>query len=201
MGPSLSRRPPVGPAGPDHTRELQPSCFDACGPIDRDHCPDRPGRRAAGTAGTAASGPAGINKKLIRGVQLELLHPEVVNRDCSHCIRFVYEEEGPLIGQVKMWRGQPLERPPGTVPLCRREGCRCPKGSPENPVVLSPRNRQAFQFHMECRLTGRWPEDALVIERGVLLEQLLRDVDQIQQMKLLTIAGPLKGPNRSGPWR
>lgn len=120
-------------------------------------------------------------------MQLELLHPEVAFRNCDDCIKYVFEEEGPLIGQIKMWRGQPLERPPGTVPLCRREGCKCPKGTPEKPVKLSQRNRQFWQYFKKCKLTGRWPEDDWCLTLATALQDALEEVEQVRRIQVAQI--------------
>jgi hypothetical protein len=114
-------------------------------------------------------------------VQIEILHPDLVYRDCDHCQRFFYEEDGPDKGKVRLDRnGEPLDRPPGTSPPCRRsQGC--PKGTPENQRVLTDYNRKAWDFHKRCKLTGRWPDDELVIQRGVLLEDVLSHIREVQE--------------------
>jgi len=119
-------------------------------------------------------------------VWLQEMHPEVANRDCNDCIKYVYEEDGPQNGERKTWRGQPLERPPGTVPLCRREGCKCPKGTPENPVTLTAASQKALLFYRRCKLTGQWPDDEIVMEYSIALEELMQGIKQQRMADSIT---------------
>lgn len=122
-------------------------------------------------------------------MQLVLLHDYVAHRDCQDCIRNFYEEDGPNKGQLRIGKdGNPEPRPKGTKPPCRRTGCSCPKGSPENPITLSERNWQAWAFYKRCKLTGRWPDDPIVLEFGVLLEDVLERVREVRQSRLMLTA-------------
>lgn len=130
-----------------------------------------------------------------------LQHPEVAFRDCQHCLRFVYEEDGPNVGRLRIGRdGNPEPRPRGTYAPCRRPSGSCPKGTPENPIILSERNWQAWDFYKRCKLTGRWPDDPIVLEMGVLLDELLERVRDARMAKLvatgarLAVANALAGP-------
>lgn len=122
-------------------------------------------------------------------MQLVLLHPEVAFRDCEHCLKFFYEEDGPNVGKVRIGKDdQPEPRPRGTKPPCRRPDCRCPKGTPENPIELSNRNWKAWEHYRRCKLTGRWPEDEIVLQMGVLLDEVLERVRDTRMLKTITAA-------------
>ncbi|WP_437187864.1 hypothetical protein SH668x_001275 [Planctomicrobium sp. SH668] len=116
-----------------------------------------------------------------------LLHPEVAYRNCEHCLNYVYSEEGVDRGQLKFGRdGEPLRRPRGTSAPCRREGHACPKGTPEVPKTLSKRNRAAWMHFRKCKLTGNWPDDELVIERALALEDVLEEIQAIKEFRMIS---------------
>jgi hypothetical protein len=98
-------------------------------------------------------------------VILELLHPQVARRDCNHCQLYQYNED---TGRVEQWRGRPLRRVRGQPPPCRTpQGC--PKGSPEESRQLTRRNEQAYDHYLQCRATGRFPDDPLVARNAAII--------------------------------
>ncbi len=67
----------------------------------------------------------------------------------------------------------------------------CPKGTPENPKSLSPKNEQAYQHYRECRAVGVWGDDPIVRQNAAVIRSLedmrkRRDEMEFQQF-LVTI--------------
>lgn len=119
-----------------------------------------------------------------------MLHPEVAFRDCQTCLKFAHHESGENFGEVaKDRRGEPLERPPGTYPPCHenRPNDSCPKGRFDNPTEVTPQTWKAFQFHRECKMTGDWPDDRIVRENGIQIEELLDLSRSKRQAELLAL--------------
>jgi hypothetical protein len=136
-------------------------------------------------------------------VQLILLHPEVADRVCQHCLDFAYNDE---TGEVELGRDGEPERRPKTIPApCRRFDGRgkpvnggCPKGTPEEPRSLSPKNAMAYQHWRECRAIGEFPRDASglvdawVRKNATIIQDVedgVREVREIEfRQTLLTLA-------------
>lgn len=105
---------------------------------------------------------------------LPVLHPAVADRDCVLCQKYQYNEE---TGQVER-RANGSYRPRATPPRCRtKRGC--PKGTPENPKTLWPRNRQAYEFYLECRATGNFPADPFVAETARLIADAQEEAREV----------------------
>lgn len=116
-----------------------------------------------------------------------LLHPEVAFRDCRHCLEFFYEESGPNNGQVRVGKdGHPEPRPPGTQAPCLRIETGCPKGTAEEPIQLTEANWKLWQFYKRCKLTGQWPDDELLLDFSVALQEIEEGVREIKQLRFLT---------------
>lgn len=108
------------------------------------------------------------------GVALELYHPRIAARDCGHCQKFHYDEETgePVrderatgaLGEGGMW----YRRSPAP---CRLERG-CPKGTPEDPLSLSQKNRRAYEHYQECKATGNFPEDAIVARNAGIIRRI-----------------------------
>ena len=88
--------------------------------------------------------------------------PQVANRDCDHCKKWMYDE---TTGKVEMTRNErglriiPVERhgpPPCELP----QGC--PKGSPDSGLELSSKNWRAYFHYRQCRAVGVFPNDDIV---------------------------------------
>jgi hypothetical protein len=84
-----------------------------------------------------------------------------------------YDEE---TGKIVEFNGRPQKRPPKKLPLCRDKTKGCPKGSPEKPLVLTPRNREAFRHWRECRAVGKFPDDPLVYLHADILQSVADQV-------------------------
>lgn len=80
-----------------------------------------------------------------------------------------------------------LVRPPGNRPDCETK-IGCPKGHWSDPAVMRPEDWQAWSHFQRCRLTGRWPEDAIVIERGVALVNLEEELRLERETQLALLA-------------
>lgn len=120
-------------------------------------------------------------------------NPEVYYRDCNHCLEFLYDEE---TGKPAEYHGELIKRPVGRPAECRRGCGGCPKGTPEKQNVLSWRNQRALKLHRMCKLTGRWPSDRLVIERGILIEELeeiFKAEDELARLAAVTGARMTRG--------
>lgn len=119
-------------------------------------------------------------KKLLAGVQLMLLHPQVALRDCNHCQRFMYDEE---TGKVKIWgaTGKPLPRA-GRPPCAykNRDGTtRCPKGTPTAGKTLTPQNLLAYHHYQECKAVFRFPNDPIVRRNARLIAMAERNAEHV----------------------
>lgn len=128
-------------------------------------------------------------KKLASGVKLLLLHPQVASRDCSHCSRWLYDEE---TGEVTKRGGQPVERPGGSHPPCRYRGVGCPKGTPENSKALSQKNMAAYVHYKECQATGMFPDDPIV-KRNAGVIRIVEDSIADQRREMAIMRGYLHG--------
>lgn len=66
--------------------------------------------------------------------------------------------------------GQPILRGKQGTPPCRtRRGC--PKGTPESPKSLSPRNVAAYLHYLECAAAMQFPDDAIVRRNAMICRQ------------------------------
>lgn len=123
-------------------------------------------------------------------MQLILLHPTVADRDCDDCRRFVYDEE---TGRRALRCGRPIARPEGTLPPCGYGPDRCPKGHPAAGRALNAANRKAYRHYQQCRATGRFPDDPIVMRNaGVMYlieETVKRAVARASHRQLLQILG------------
>lgn len=123
-------------------------------------------------------------------MQCLLLHPDLYHRDCQHCLRYVYSEEGEDIGRLVYHEQRPVERVSQWPAPCHRDGASCPKGTAENQRVLSARNRAALSFHKRCELLGEWPEDEIVIRNAILIREVQKTCEQallVQSLAVVTV--------------
>lgn len=125
---------------------------------------------------------------------LELLHPAVAFRDCQLCQKYKYNEE---TGILATWGpdNEPLPRGPKGKPPCRTASG-CPKGTPENPLSLSPKNQQAVWHNLQCEAVGCFPDDGLVRRNAALILDARRQAEAALQRRtqivLSRIAGALE---------
>ena len=104
-------------------------------------------------------------------MRLRLLYPEIESRDCELCQQYSWNEE---TGTVNLFRGAPRLRIIGVEKTPCRTEHGCPKGTPEKPLSLSPRNLLFYQRYKEWRVTGRWPDDRLVWHLATLVSEVER---------------------------
>ena len=123
------------------------------------------------------NGDGGLRGKLVDGVLLILLHPEVAGRSCAECNEWVFDEE---TGRKVLRCGRPVPRN-GAPTRCRAPGGTCPKGTPESPIELTEQNRRVWRHYLECRATGQWPDDALVREHAAVLRAVEDHVEAVRQ--------------------
>lgn len=97
-------------------------------------------------------------QNLYDGVILELTKPQFAKRDCNVCKRLWLDDD---TGKPVMKGGKPLLRPVDSVLLCQTKAG-CPKGTPENPKSLSPKNRLAWNHFRDCAAVGQFPDDPIV---------------------------------------
>lgn len=95
------------------------------------------------------------------------------------------EDEGKVLtGQD----GKPYPRPKGNVPPCRMKGVGCDKGTPEDQHVLSEQNRQAYQHWKECRAVGEFPDDPIVRQNAVIIQDVVdahTRAEEFRRMRLM----------------
>lgn len=107
--------------------------------------------------------------------------------DCSDCRLYSIEN-----GKPAERHGKQLKRPPGGRPPCEdREGnhtTACPKGHWSDPALMQDADWQAYHHYKRCQLTGHWPDDAIVIERGVALSDT-EELARAEREALLATAG------------
>lgn len=104
---------------------------------------------------------------------LHLLHPMIEARGCGDCQKFQYDDSQDGSKQIVKRRGKPLERI--SPPPCRtKQGC--PKGTPEDPKSLSPRNQKVYAHYQRCKAVGRFPDDSLVADNAAIIASIEESV-------------------------
>lgn len=99
----------------------------------------------------------------------------------------MYHEEGEYQDKPALHGNEPVLRASGNPPPCRRpEGC--PKGTPEKPNTLTQDNWRCFEFVKGCQLTGRWPEDSIVIRNALIIAEIEDEARQRQQQDSMAAA-------------
>ncbi len=97
-------------------------------------------------------------QNLYDGVLLELTKPQYAKRDCNACKKWWYDDD---TGKVVRKGDNLLLRPANTVLLCQTPAG-CPKGTPEKPKSLSPKNRLAWNHFRDCEAVRSFPDDPIV---------------------------------------
>ncbi len=112
-----------------------------------------------------------------------LLHPEVANRDCGHCQQVLYNEKTGAV-EKNPRTNEPIKRPPMAKTPCRIDGLGCPKGTPEAQKTLTPQNDKCYRHYIGCKITGQWPDDAIVLEHAILIRRIEEQVERMRQERL-----------------
>ena len=107
-----------------------------------------------------------------------MLYPEVANRSCGHCLDYEYDEE---TGKVREFNGRLVKRHPKFPAPCRDAKQGCYKGTPENPNTLSDRNLRAYRHWKECRAVNCFPDDGIVRNNAVLIQDAIDKCDEIKR--------------------
>lgn len=109
-------------------------------------------------------------RNLRDGVILELKHPTVARRKCEDCKKWWFNEE---TGRIVERKGKRLVRPLDVVTLCQtHEGC--PKGTPENPLGLSEKNKTAWRHFQECDAACQFPDDPIVRHNARIIRRAMK---------------------------
>jgi hypothetical protein len=106
------------------------------------------------------------------------LHPEVAGRSCDDCKKHIYNEETGVRQEWPKGSGKPMPRPKGTFPPCGYGATKCPKGSPEAGKEWTAENRLAYQYHLECKATGQFPDDAVVRRNAGIIQRIMEQIDR-----------------------
>jgi hypothetical protein len=116
-------------------------------------------------------------KNLRDGVRFQLKYPALSRLSCRTCQKWLMD---PLTGQVARRKGQPLLRQPEDLLLCQtHEGC--PKGTPQTPQGLSPKNQQALVHYQECRAVGHFPDDAIVKRNARIITEVHQEFERARK--------------------
>lgn len=118
-----------------------------------------------------------------------LENPKLAARDCQTCLVYEFNEE---TGEIEKddATGEPIERLGPEYAPCRmhargKRTLGCPKGTPEEPLTLSPQNELAVQRHEEWKATGGFPPDPLVARRAVIIEAVKKSCEDRRQEVLM----------------
>ncbi len=111
-----------------------------------------------------------------------MFHPKVAYRDCEHCLKYVYNEETGIAREYR--KGEFTLRLP-TVPAPCRTDKGCPKGTAENQKVLSKKNARAYQHWKECKAVGQFPDDRIVRQNAVIIQELTDIAKEHRQVQMI----------------
>lgn len=90
---------------------------------------------------------------------------------CDQCRQWLFDPESGQF-EVDDETGERIPRFEEAVLACQtQEGC--PNGTPENPLSLSDKNRQAFRHYQECVATSHFPDDPIVRQNAAIIRAAL----------------------------
>ena len=119
---------------------------------------------------------------------LQVLHPEIANRDCKHCWLHQYDES---TGKPVLFRGEPLKRYASTPPPCclrDSEGkSKCLKGSPDDGADLLIKNAIAWRHYRQCKAVGQFPDDLIVRRNAAIIADVENAMERRRDMELSAI--------------
>lgn len=104
-------------------------------------------------------------RNLSEGVMLHLRNPEVSGRDCGSCRKWWYSSSGKIVTDRD---GNP--RPRQSVLPCETHAG-CPKGTYDNPIDLSEKNRKAYNHYRVCKAVMSFPDDPIVKRNAVIISE------------------------------
>ncbi|MGC1274801.1 MAG: hypothetical protein WBC44_13930 [Planctomycetaceae bacterium] len=124
-------------------------------------------------------------------MRLLLTAPRVALRNCSDCLKHVYNEETGKRAEYPPGSGRPVKRPAKNLPPCQtRAGCA--KGAPSGEdgcKELSAKNLAAYRHHKTCKAVGRFPRDSTVERNAMLIEAIEDAARQTNDVGLLSLLG------------
>tara|TARA_R110000803_G_scaffold123407_1_gene191320 strand:- start:3150 stop:3815 length:666 start_codon:yes stop_codon:yes gene_type:complete len=104
-------------------------------------------------------------------VTLHLNYKDLLDTPCSVCCKYIYD---PRSGEFAMMGNKRARRQPEDVLLCKtREGC--PKGTFDNPLSWTDKERQVYRHDLECRKANQWPDDPIVKECKARIDLAYQD--------------------------
>lgn len=110
---------------------------------------------------------------LVAGVELYAKYPHLPSFDCQECKKWMFD---PITGKYHTRSNRKQPRNAGDLLLCQT-GEKCPKGTIDNPIMFSPKNRTAFRHYLECRAVQEFPDDAIVKQNAKLISHAMVNVN------------------------
>lgn len=90
---------------------------------------------------------------------------------CSLCQRFLFDPERGEF-EIDDETGERIPRFDEAILACQtHEGC--PNGTPDKPLSLSRKNRQAFKHYQECVAVSHFPDDPIVRQNAAIIRSAL----------------------------
>jgi len=111
-----------------------------------------------------------------------LKYPEVAKRNCELCKKFLFDEETGEIkfgrdGKVELRSYYDFQGNATCPPMCQtRKGC--PKGIPENQRSLNARNQLCYEFYLECKAVGQFPDEPVVRRNASIIREVEDEFDR-----------------------
>lgn len=120
-----------------------------------------------------------------------LRHPEIANRSCADCKKYVYKSNGELLRRPAHV-GEPVLRSPGSPTPCWS----CPKIPADEPektsagaIELTEKNRQAFWHYQQCKAVGSFPDDPIVRRNAAIIASVLKQIDDLRLDRVYLLLG------------
>ena len=115
------------------------------------------------------------------GLRLALEHPEVADRSCDDCRKWMYDDAG-NVAKRRDTRGieLPILRPAAVPTPCYR----CPKTEGNqvrtsfNAVMMTETGWQTYRHYRECAATLSFPDDPIVTRNASLIRSVLDSAER-----------------------
>jgi hypothetical protein len=125
-------------------------------------------------------------------VWLILSHPEMIQRTCEECQKYVYQDTIEEMSSEKLIDKRtslPLLRPPGGRLPCQR----CPRVAhvaakdkhPGNAVDIMERTWKIYRHYRECRAVGQFPDDPIVRSHAAEIRAVEDQLERREERQLL----------------
>jgi hypothetical protein len=134
-------------------------------------------------------------------VALELFHPEISQRSCEDCRKYVFDDSADRDGRwtfkaapktFKRTGDKPIERAAGERTPCEKQLGACPKGHWTKPLMMSRKNRMAWIAYKRWKAVGNFPDDPIVARNAAIiadLEEQRRRVEHFELVSAMRLAG------------